>query len=61
MSASREFERFEPGVTEQDQVRSRLIRVQAQLLQPSPKTLKIYFRQFFAHTLQPYQNKAAFR
>ncbi len=49
MRASRQFDGLEARMPDQNQVRSRLIGVQAQLLQPAPEALKIQLGQFGGH------------
>ena len=44
-----QFQRFEFGMTEQHQIRPGFVRIQPELLQPSPEPLKIDLGQFFAH------------
>ena len=49
--ARRQFQRLEPRMTEQHEIRTRLISVEPKLLQAPPEPLKVDFRQFFAHNL----------
>jgi hypothetical protein len=49
VSARRQFQGLKSGVPQEHQVGSRFVGIQAQLLQPTPESLKVDLGQFFAH------------